>query len=90
MQNGEHSLYKKRIVFIGQPTSPSRREMVAKLQLAGAIEYDKVNSLTDIVVYYPSKFEKKVQKLKDAKALEQEGTLKILDVDTFIGLINSD
>lgn len=85
-----HPLYKKKVLFIGRLASRSRKDAVAKLEIAGGVCRDKLTPLVDIVVLgegAANTVGKEPNALREARDLQKTTKLLIISESEFCEML---
>ena len=83
-----HILYNKKVFFIGRFASCNRKDVVAKLEIAGGKCRDKLTPLVDIVVIGENPANNAIEcVLERAKELQSSKNLEILSETEFLQLV---
>lgn len=85
-----HPLYKKKVLFIGRLASRSRKDAVAKLEIAGGVCRDRLTSLVDIVVLgdgHVNTTGEEPNTLREARDLQKTTKLRIITESEFCEML---
>jgi len=83
----QHTLKNKKVFLAGRFAGCTRKAVIAKLEMAGALCRDKLTASTDIVVIGAGAANPSEAMLHEAQTLQNKGKLLIMQEEEFLRLI---
>lgn len=84
-----HQMAGKRVAFIGRLQKYKKKDVIARLELAGGKACSNISSLTDFVVVADLNIPNITQLHIDAVELNKQGVLEMVDETKFVAMLDS-